>query len=157
MKYRLTFSWRDDIITTRQVILEADSKEHAEALLMNSVEAQAHPSDKITIDESEISGINGGYRDDIGVEIRKEYVNDEDDLNIQDYDIPADLYYASLDGNWNEDGDDKWGEEDEMDEGIELYIGRAPVNNEEDVNNFINKQILYQYYSNVFIHKEISM
>ena len=83
MKYRLTFSWRDDIITTRQVILEADSKEHAEALLMNSVEAQAHPSDKITIDESEISGINGGYRDDIGVEIRKEYVNDEDDLNIQ--------------------------------------------------------------------------
>lgn len=83
MKYKLTFRWRDDIITTRQVTLEADSKEHAEALLMYSVEAQAHPSDKITIDESEISGINGGYRDEIGVEMRKEYCNDDDQLNIQ--------------------------------------------------------------------------
>ena len=86
MKYKLTFSWRDDIITTRQVILEADSKEHAEALLMYSVEPHitgGRSVNKITIDESEISGINGGYRDDIGVEIRKEYVNGEDDLNIQ--------------------------------------------------------------------------
>ena len=85
MKYKLTFSWRDDVVTTRQVILEADSKEHAERLLMYSVEPN---SDFLIIEDSNGSedgsvGINGGYRDEIGVEIRKEYVNDEDDLNIQ--------------------------------------------------------------------------
>jgi len=97
MKYKLTFSWRDDIITTRQVILEADSKEHAERLLMYSVEPIGHdgvfnkPQKNYLNPEIEDSngsedgsvGINGGYRDEIGVEIRKEYVNDEDDLNIQ--------------------------------------------------------------------------
>ena len=88
MKYRLTFSWRDDIITTRQIILEAESKDHAERLLMYSVEPQLQPQYKIEIENSNGSedgsvGINGGYRDEIGVEIRKEYVNDEDDLNIQ--------------------------------------------------------------------------
>ena len=92
MKYKLTFSWRDDIITTRQVILEADSKEHAEALLMYSVEPQTIFNELFNkppeIEDSNGSedgaaGINGGYRDEIGVEIRKEYVNDEDDLNIQ--------------------------------------------------------------------------
>ena len=89
MKYKLTFSWRDDIITTRQIILEAESKDHAERLLMYSVEPQLQPQlHKIEIENSNGSedgsvGINGGYRDEIGVEIRKEYVNDEDDLNIQ--------------------------------------------------------------------------
>ena len=88
MKYKLTFSWRDDIITTRQIILEAESKDHAERLLMYSVEPQLQPQYKIEIENSNGSedgsvGINGGYRDEIGVEIRKEYVNDEDDLNIQ--------------------------------------------------------------------------
>ena len=33
--------------------------------------------------EDGTAGINGGYRDEIGVEMRKEYMNDEDDLNIQ--------------------------------------------------------------------------
>ena len=90
MKYKLTFSWRDDIITTRQVILEADSKEHAERLLMYSVEPIGHDGglDFREIEDSNGSedgsvGINGGYRDEIGVEMRKEYLNDEDDLNIQ--------------------------------------------------------------------------
>ena len=88
MKYKLTFSWRDDIITTRQIILEAESKDHAERLLMYSVEPQLQPQYKIEIENSNgledgSVGINGGYRDEIGVEIRKEYVNDEDDLNIQ--------------------------------------------------------------------------
>ena len=88
MKYRLTFSWRDDIITTRQVILEADSKEHAEALLMYSVESQTIFNKPPEIEDSNGSedgaaGINGGYRDEIGVEMRKEYCNDDDQLNIQ--------------------------------------------------------------------------
>ena len=88
MKYKLTFSWRDEVVITRQVILEADSKEHAERLLMYSVEPQTIFNKPPEIEDSNGSedgtaGINGGYRDEIGVEMRKEYMNDEDDLNIQ--------------------------------------------------------------------------
>ena len=67
------------------------------------------------------------------------------------YDIPADLYYACLDRSsaggsgpdWNNDGDDKWGEVDEADLYAEVTIGRYPVNTQTDVNNMVNKLQMY--------------
>ena len=61
-----------------------------------------------------------------------------------DYDIPADLYYAALDGSWNNDDDDKWGEPAEGDLYAEVYVGRAPVDSEAEVSNFVNKTIAYE-------------
>ncbi len=63
-------------------------------------------------------------------------------------DIPADLYYAGLDGDWNDDGDQLWGEysvwNDESDLYQEVTIGRAPVNTTAQLESWIEKQILYQ-------------
>ncbi|RLF60010.1 MAG: hypothetical protein DRN25_03385 [Thermoplasmata archaeon] len=61
-----------------------------------------------------------------------------------DYDIPCDMYYGALDGNWNNDGDDKWGEPEESDLFAEVYIGRAPVDSVQEANNFVNKIIAYE-------------
>lgn len=61
-----------------------------------------------------------------------------------DNDIPSDLYYACLDGNWNDDGDDKWGEPNEADLTAEVIVGRLCVDSEEEIANIIHKIVMYQ-------------
>lgn len=61
------------------------------------------------------------------------------------YSIPSDLYYAGLDGTWDNDGDDRYGETvDEMDLYAEVYVGRAPVNTGDEASTFVNKTIAYE-------------
>ncbi len=62
------------------------------------------------------------------------------------YDIPADLYYAALDGNWNDDGDNMWGEPDEDDLLPEIAIARYPFSNLSELNSMIHKSVHYQNY-----------
>jgi len=71
--------------------------------------------------------------------------------------IPSDVYYACLDGDFNEDMDDKWGENatgndvsdrDEADLYAEVWVGRACVDSIKEINNFINKTITYEESSN---------
>ena len=59
--------------------------------------------------------------------------------------IPCDLYYADLDGTWNNDGDDSYGEiSDNVDLYPEVIIGRAPVENAAEADIFVNKIIGYE-------------
>jgi len=73
---------------------------------------------------------------------------DENVTYYEDY-MPADLYYACLDGPYNYDGDNKWGEPndgtdgDDVDLVAEVYVGRACVDNIADVNNFVTKTVAY--------------
>jgi len=65
------------------------------------------------------------------------------------YITPSDNYYACLDGSYNYDGDEYWGEPNDGDHGgdvdliAEVYVGRACVGNATEVNNFVNKTIAY--------------
>jgi len=58
---------------------------------------------------------------------------------------PSDLYYACLDGTYNYDGDSKWGESTDGENGgdvdliAEVYVGRACVNTTSEANNFVYK------------------
>jgi hypothetical protein len=54
-------------------------------------------------------------------------------------DIPSDLYYSCLDGNWNGDGDQYFGEPGEEDLLPEVVIGRLPVDSAEEIANVIAK------------------
>jgi hypothetical protein len=62
--------------------------------------------------------------------------------------MPSDIYYACLDGTYNYDNDDLWGEPKDGENGknvdliAEVYVGRAPVGSIEEVDNFVNKTIL---------------
>jgi len=70
------------------------------------------------------------------------YVNMGGGSQVDD-DIPADMYYSCLDGNWNDDGDNYWGETYEADLAPELSIGRFCYNSDTEIANFINKTNLY--------------
>lgn len=59
-------------------------------------------------------------------------------------DIPADLYYSALDGTWNDDGDEYWGEIGEEDLLPELAVGRLPFSDENELSKMLNKITNYQ-------------
>lgn len=64
--------------------------------------------------------------------------------------IPSDLYYQCLDGNYNSDGDGNWGEPTDGSGGsdvdllAEVYIGRASAENTNEMANFVYKTIAYE-------------
>lgn len=65
--------------------------------------------------------------------------------------IPVDLYYAALDGNWNANGNAFFGEangpdveDDEADFAEEMFLGRAPVTTLAQAETFVSKVIDYQ-------------
>ncbi len=68
------------------------------------------------------------------------------------WDISTDLYYSDLDGNWNADGDSKFGEAyvsiaspgDSTDFYPDVFVGRAPVATTVEVETFIDKALTYE-------------
>ncbi len=63
--------------------------------------------------------------------------------NSPDPDIAADIYFAGLDGDWNEDADAEWGEYEEADFLTELFVGRLTASDEADAERLLNKIYLY--------------
>ncbi len=67
-------------------------------------------------------------------------------------DVPTDLYFSCLDGNWNADGDSWMGQPyystvqpgDEADFMAEVGIGRAPVSTVDAAQAFVDKVIAYE-------------
>ena len=64
--------------------------------------------------------------------------------------IPCDLYYSCLDGSWNSDGDNRWGEPTDGEGGGdvdllgEVYVGRAPVDTVEEANRWVEKTVRHE-------------
>jgi archaellum component FlaF (FlaF/FlaG flagellin family) len=59
--------------------------------------------------------------------------------------IPADLYYSDLNGNWDADGDQIYGEvTDSIDFYPDVFVGRAPVDTIAEANTFVSKTIVYE-------------
>ncbi len=61
-----------------------------------------------------------------------------------DYNIPSDLYYSALDGNWNSDGDDMWAEPGEDDLYPEVAVGRLPFSDTTELHHMLHKSMSYQ-------------
>ena len=66
------------------------------------------------------------------------------DAGSEQDNLPADMYFVCLDGTWNDDNDELWGEIGEDDLLPELGIGRMPFNNEQQFNNMMHKTLEYQ-------------
>ena len=68
----------------------------------------------------------------------------------QDNTIPTDMYFGCLDGNWNSNGNNRYGEVDdgpggtEPDIFAELFVGRASVDTTTQLQNFVRKTIAYE-------------
>lgn len=54
-------------------------------------------------------------------------------------DIPSDLYYAGLDGTWDTNGNNIYGESGEEDWLAEVFVGRVNVDDNNQVYNFMDK------------------
>ena len=60
--------------------------------------------------------------------------------------IPTDFYYMCLDGNFNADGDTLYGEfNDSVDVTPDVKVGRLPVKNSRDVENYLYKLMSYMF------------
>ncbi len=59
--------------------------------------------------------------------------------------IPSDLYYSALDGNWNTDGDGLWGEPGEDDLLPDISVARMPFSNLTELNSMLHKSYSYQF------------
>ena len=64
--------------------------------------------------------------------------------HMTDYGIPADMYYACLDGTWDDDNNGIWGEIGEDDLLPEIGIGRMCFSNQGELNNILHKTFTYQ-------------
>ena len=64
--------------------------------------------------------------------------------NQEDNDIPADLYFAALDGTWNDNGNNRWGEIGEDDLLPEIGVGRMCFSNQTELDNMLHKTFTYQ-------------
>ncbi|MBD3237346.1 MAG: hypothetical protein GF330_11620 [Candidatus Eisenbacteria bacterium] len=57
--------------------------------------------------------------------------------------FPGDCYYEGLDGTWNDDGDDRWGEEGEYDLAGELAVGRVSISHTGEFAPWFHKNRMY--------------
>lgn len=62
----------------------------------------------------------------------------------EDSNIPADIYYSALDGNWNTNGNGWWGEPGEEDLLPEISVGRMSFSTAEEQANLLYKSVSYQ-------------
>jgi Peptidase family C25/Propeptide_C25 len=63
---------------------------------------------------------------------------------VEDYAIPADVYYSGLDGSWNDDGDNLWAEPGEDDLLPDISVGRLPFSNSTELATMLGKSFSYQ-------------
>ena len=116
--------------------------------ILNSMEGRDNPEKlrNYIIQEYETNGIMmvnlaGDVPD---IPYRGFYCYAQSGSGYEDYNIPADLYYAALDGTWNDDGDYYWGEIGEDDLLPEIGIGRMCFSNQDELNNMLHKSMAYQ-------------
>ncbi len=64
--------------------------------------------------------------------------------NQESNNIPADLYFSGLDGTWNDNGNNRWGEPGEDDLLPEVGISRMSFKNTTELQNMIHKTLTYQ-------------
>jgi len=83
-------------------------------------------------------------------------------LDFEEDNIPSDLYYACLDGNFNYDMDEFWGENasrngladvDESDFYAEVWVGRACVDSAYEISNFVMKTLSYEQSEDPYVGK----
>ncbi len=89
----------------------------------------------------------------IGGDVEKvpiRYLYDIDGAEEDEVRVTSDVYYQCLDGNYNYNGDGYWGEEfdgvngNRIDLLAEVYVGRAPVDDEDDISAFVEKTLSYE-------------
>ncbi len=166
-----------------------DSKNNVDMLILTSSEYEQellplcyfHNSHDVSTLLQTIEEIDGNDAESIRDYIREVYEADgieyvllggDDDvipttiLFCDDERIASDLFYSCLDGPFNYDGDERWGEPNDgtngqdIDKYGEVFVGRASVDSAEQMKQFVQKTIRYmtsggqQYHDSVLLAGE---
>jgi len=107
------------------------------------------------VEDDNIVPLRGLFADEDGLPL------DVCSLDHEEEDIPSDVYYACLDGNFNYDCDIHFGEAknfndvneeiDEADLYAEVWVGRACVDSAEEISNFVKKTLWYEKTSDSYL------
>ena len=107
------------------------------------------------VEDDNIVPLRGLFADEDGLPL------DVYSLDHEEEDIPSDVYYACLDGNFNYDCDMHFGEaknfndlDEEIDEAdlyAEVWVGRACVDSAEEISNFVKKTLWYELTSDSYL------
>jgi hypothetical protein len=145
-QYLNEFDTLDRFYRSRGLVTKVTSKEHIDSVVAGS-DLQQKIRNYI-IGEYRSNGIEyvllGG--DTNIVPSRGFYCSVQSDIIYSDSTIPADIYYSALDGSWNADGNNWWGEPHEDDLLPEVAVGRMPFSDAAELHNMIHKTLLYQDY-----------
>jgi len=101
-------------------------------------------------------GDEGGESGDNLLPVRGLYVDPRHPEAAADH-LPSDLYYACLDGTFDNDADGIYGEENdgvgggEVDLMAELYVGRLPADRVSEVQDFVAKTLYYEAGAGVWL------
>ncbi|MBM3315059.1 hypothetical protein FJY71_04355, partial [candidate division WOR-3 bacterium] len=86
----------------------------------------------------------------------------EGNIHQREDSLPCDLYFGDLDGTWDANGNNVFGEvDDSVDLYADLHVGRAPAENTADARAFVDKLLRYErgpspgYLDNVLFFAEI--
>jgi hypothetical protein len=82
--------------------------------------------------------------DDEHIPHRGFYCHVQSSSTYEDSDIPSDLYYSALDGNWNTNGNSYWAEIGEDDLLPDVSVARFPASNITQLQRMIHKTLSYQ-------------
>lgn len=134
LKYYEGIGVRNKIVTVEELVLTVDGRDNQEKIR------------NYIIDEYSENGISmvllGG---DVNiVPYRGFYCQVQSSTLHVDNAIPADLYFCALDGTWNDNNDNKWGEIGEDDLLPEIGVARMSFDNATKQANMINKSLKYQ-------------
>ncbi len=76
--------------------------------------------------------------------------------NTTDYTLPSDLYYSNLDGTWDGNGNNIYGESsDDVDMYPEVALGRIPAEEQFEFQNFFNKN--YSYVDGISVADDMAL
>lgn len=95
------------------------------------------------VNESQISHVILGGDVDV-VPYRGFYCTVQSSSPYEDDNIPADLYYSALDGTWNDNNNNRWGEIGEDDLLPDISVGRMSFGNAAELQKMIHKSVSYQ-------------
>lgn len=95
------------------------------------------------VNESQISHVILGGDIEV-VPYRGFYCTVQSSSLYEDDNIPADVYYSALDGTWNDNNNDKWGEIGEDDLLPDISVGRLSFSNANELQKMIHKSVSYQ-------------
>lgn len=158
-EYDLLIITTDDLVSSFEPLKEAHDAQGTETIIMtiddiyNTYAGVDKPEQlrHCIQDMYETSGIEyvllGGDNDTIPA--RMLWVESWAGPGSYETTMPSDLYYACLDGSYNKDEDDKWGEPTDGDDGgdvdllAEVSVGRATVDDTKEVEFFVEKTLSY--------------